>query len=400
MYEHLTTAVVLVLRPGAVGPAHLARQQRHPLGADVPHVHADRGAEPRQLRRRARDHADDQRAAHARRRRAAAVRLRGRREDARADVPDQLDRAGPHRRRGDDRRGERHRRAGGEVVRGRGAAARRRWRWRPAACAGRRSSRSTCGRATRRSWRRCPALGLAAVLLVGGLLAIDGTVTVGLDRRVQHLRRAPAGAVPDARLHADARPAGGRVGRPHLRDPRHRARDRRPAGRGRPRRAARRGDAPRRHVPLRRGRPGARAPRPPPRRRARASPSSAAPGAASRRSPGCSRASTTRATGPCCVDGHDVRDLTVRSLRAAIGLVLDEPFLFSATVRENIAYGRPDATDEDVRAAARAAGAEAFIDALPEGLRQRGGGARATRCRAGSGSASPSPARCWPTPPS
>jgi ATP-binding cassette subfamily B protein len=68
------------------------------------------------------------------------------------------------------------------------------------------------------------------------------------------------------------------------------------------------------------------------------------------------------------VDGHDVRDLTVRSLRAAIGLVLDEPFLFSATVRENIAYGRPDATDEQVRAAARAAGAEAFIDALPEGF--------------------------------
>ena len=44
------------------------------------------------------------------------------------------------------------------------------------------------------------------------------------------------------------------------------------------------------------------------------------------------------------VDGHDVRDLTVRSLRAAIGLVLDEPFLFSASVRDNIAYGRPDAT--------------------------------------------------------
>ena len=68
------------------------------------------------------------------------------------------------------------------------------------------------------------------------------------------------------------------------------------------------------------------------------------------------------------VDGYDVRDLTVRSLRAAIGLVLDEPFLFSASVRENIAYGRPDASDADVRAAARAAGAETFIDALPEGF--------------------------------
>ena len=72
--------------------------------------------------------------------------------------------------------------------------------------------------------------------------------------------------------------------------------------------------------------------------------------------------------GAVLVDGRDVRDLTVRSLRAAVGLVLDEPFLFSATVRENIAYGRPDASDELVRAAARAAGAETFIDALPEGF--------------------------------
>jgi len=68
------------------------------------------------------------------------------------------------------------------------------------------------------------------------------------------------------------------------------------------------------------------------------------------------------------VDGHDVRDLAVRSLRASIGLVLDEPFLFSATVRDNIAYGRPDASDADVRDAARAAGAETFIDSLPEGF--------------------------------
>jgi ATP-binding cassette, subfamily B, bacterial len=72
--------------------------------------------------------------------------------------------------------------------------------------------------------------------------------------------------------------------------------------------------------------------------------------------------------GAVCVDGHDVRDLTVRSLRSAIGLVLDEPFLFSASVRDNIAYGHPDASDDDVRAAARAAGAEEFIDALPEGF--------------------------------
>jgi ATP-binding cassette subfamily B protein len=72
--------------------------------------------------------------------------------------------------------------------------------------------------------------------------------------------------------------------------------------------------------------------------------------------------------GTVLVDGHDVRDLTVTSLRAAIGLVLDEPFLFSASVLQNIAYGRPDATADEVRAAARAAGAEDFVDALPKGF--------------------------------
>jgi ATP-binding cassette subfamily B protein len=72
--------------------------------------------------------------------------------------------------------------------------------------------------------------------------------------------------------------------------------------------------------------------------------------------------------GVVLVDGHDVRDLTLRSLRAAIGLVLDEPFLFSASVRDNIAYGHPEASDAEVRAAARAAGAETFIDALPDGF--------------------------------
>jgi ATP-binding cassette subfamily B protein len=72
-------------------------------------------------------------------------------------------------------------------------------------------------------------------------------------------------------------------------------------------------------------------------------------------------------SGTVLVDGHDVRDLTVRSLRAAIGLVLDEPFLFSATVRENISYARPLAPLDEIRAAARAAGAERFIEALPDG---------------------------------
>ncbi|GAA2434436.1 ABC transporter ATP-binding protein [Streptomyces macrosporus] len=67
------------------------------------------------------------------------------------------------------------------------------------------------------------------------------------------------------------------------------------------------------------------------------------------------------------VGGHDVRDLTFDSLRAAIGLVPEDSFLFSDTVRANIAYGRPDATDEQVRAAARAAQADGFITELPDG---------------------------------
>ena len=67
------------------------------------------------------------------------------------------------------------------------------------------------------------------------------------------------------------------------------------------------------------------------------------------------------------IGGHDVRDVTLDSLRSAIGLVLEDSFLFSDTVRANIAFGRPDATDEQVVAAARAAEAEEFITELPDG---------------------------------
>ena len=67
------------------------------------------------------------------------------------------------------------------------------------------------------------------------------------------------------------------------------------------------------------------------------------------------------------VGGHDVRDLTQDSLRSAIGLVMEESFLFSDTVAGNIAFGRPDATREQVVAAARAAEADGFIAALPQG---------------------------------
>ncbi|MFE3604987.1 ABC transporter ATP-binding protein [Streptomyces goshikiensis] len=67
------------------------------------------------------------------------------------------------------------------------------------------------------------------------------------------------------------------------------------------------------------------------------------------------------------VAGHDVRELTYDSLRAAIGLVPEDSFLFSDTIRANIAFGHPAATDAQVEAAARAAQAEGFIRALPAG---------------------------------
>ncbi|WP_425266601.1 ABC transporter ATP-binding protein [Amycolatopsis thailandensis] len=63
----------------------------------------------------------------------------------------------------------------------------------------------------------------------------------------------------------------------------------------------------------------------------------------------------------------DVRDVRQHDLRGAIGVVFEEAFLFSSSVRDNIAYGRPDASDEEIRAAARAAEADEFIQRLPEG---------------------------------
>jgi ATP-binding cassette subfamily B protein len=71
--------------------------------------------------------------------------------------------------------------------------------------------------------------------------------------------------------------------------------------------------------------------------------------------------------GAVLVDGHDVRDLTQESLRSHIGLVADDAFLFSDSIYNNIAYGRPNAPMEDVVAAARAAGADEFIRQLPDG---------------------------------
>ena len=72
-------------------------------------------------------------------------------------------------------------------------------------------------------------------------------------------------------------------------------------------------------------------------------------------------------SGAVSVSGHDIRSMTRRSLREAYGMVLQETWLSSGTVRDNIAYGRPEATDEEVVAAARAAHADSFIRRLPDG---------------------------------
>jgi len=71
--------------------------------------------------------------------------------------------------------------------------------------------------------------------------------------------------------------------------------------------------------------------------------------------------------GSITIDGHDLRDITLDSLRSQIGIVLQETTLFSGTIRDNIAFGKPDATLEEVQAAAKSAAAHDFIMSFPEG---------------------------------
>jgi len=81
--------------------------------------------------------------------------------------------------------------------------------------------------------------------------------------------------------------------------------------------------------------------------------------------------------GGIMVDGYGLSDVTLRSLRNQMAIVLQDPFLFSGSIMENIRYGRPDASDEEVVNAAKVVGAHDFIEALPEGystdVRERGG---------------------------
>jgi ATP-binding cassette subfamily B protein len=81
--------------------------------------------------------------------------------------------------------------------------------------------------------------------------------------------------------------------------------------------------------------------------------------------------------GRVLVDGHDLRDVTEHSLRSQLGVVPQEGYLFSGTIRDNIAFGRPDMSDDEVREAATAVGADEFIERLPDGydteVGERGG---------------------------
>lgn len=71
--------------------------------------------------------------------------------------------------------------------------------------------------------------------------------------------------------------------------------------------------------------------------------------------------------GSITIDGHDIKDLTLKSLRSNVGIVQQDVFLFAASIKENIRYGRPDATDEEIMEAARKAEIHDFINELPDG---------------------------------
>ncbi len=73
--------------------------------------------------------------------------------------------------------------------------------------------------------------------------------------------------------------------------------------------------------------------------------------------------------GRILIDGHDIRDISLSSLREHIGIVLQDSFLFPISVKDNIRFGRPEATDDEVVAAAKSIGAHDFIEKLPHGYK-------------------------------
>ena len=131
-------------------------------------------------------------------------------------------------------------------------------------------------------------------------------------------------------------------------------------------------------------------------RRARRWPWSGRPAPASRPSPSSWPASMTRPRASISVDGHDLRSVTAQSLRSQMGMVPQEGFLFSGTVRENIAFGRPGATDErGPRRRPRGRAPTTSSWRCRTATTPRSASA-ACSCPPASASSSPSPARWWP----
>jgi ATP-binding cassette subfamily B protein len=72
--------------------------------------------------------------------------------------------------------------------------------------------------------------------------------------------------------------------------------------------------------------------------------------------------------GAVLIDGHDIRDVTLKSLRSQLGVVPQEPFLFHGSIRDNVSFGRPDATEDEIMEACRAVGVDDLVERSPQGL--------------------------------
>jgi len=95
------------------------------------------------------------------------------------------------------------------------------------------------------------------------------------------------------------------------------------------------------------------------------------------------------------IDGHDIQHVTLPSLRSQMGIMLQDTFLFSGTIMDNIRYGRLDATDEEVIAAAKAVHAHEFIETLTDKYNTQVN-ERGVRLSVGQRNSSRLPAPCWP----